>query len=156
MLHWGSVCTGIILIKFHPYKITAVHELKQLDCASRIRLCKWLLKKVHDGLVTVNWWSMELAPLPAILVNYGKLWLCRLFYSTYQVAKFCVISWHWYTIHGRLQETTLRCSVWMPSSLPSACRKILVSLSIDRTAYKETFWVKFFITVLFLSAFLNI
>jgi hypothetical protein len=47
-----SAFTGIILIHFHTYKITVMHELKQPDYASRILFCNWLLQNVHDGLIT--------------------------------------------------------------------------------------------------------
>jgi hypothetical protein len=40
----GSAFTATKLIKFRPYKITVVHELKQPDYAARIRLCNWLMQ----------------------------------------------------------------------------------------------------------------
>jgi hypothetical protein len=47
----GSASTASKLIKFCPYKIPVVHELKQPDFAARIRFCNWLLQNVHDGIV---------------------------------------------------------------------------------------------------------
>ena len=47
----GSARTATKLIKFRPYKVTVVHELKQPDHAARIRFCNWLLQNVHDGIV---------------------------------------------------------------------------------------------------------
>jgi hypothetical protein len=46
----GSPFTATKLIKFHPYKITVVHELKQPDYAAKIRFCNWLLQNMHDGI----------------------------------------------------------------------------------------------------------
>ncbi|PNF37420.1 hypothetical protein B7P43_G16027 [Cryptotermes secundus] len=47
----GSARTATKLIKFRPYKVTVVHELKEPDHAARIRFCNWLLQNVHDGIV---------------------------------------------------------------------------------------------------------
>jgi hypothetical protein len=47
----GSVFLAKRLIKFHPYKITTVHKLKQYDYAVRILFCKWMLENVYDGAV---------------------------------------------------------------------------------------------------------
>jgi hypothetical protein len=41
----------LVLVKFCPYKITIVHELKQPDYAARIRFCNWLLQNVHSVIV---------------------------------------------------------------------------------------------------------
>jgi hypothetical protein len=47
----GSPFIATKLIKFRPYKIRVVHELKQQDYAARIRFFNWLLQNVHDGIV---------------------------------------------------------------------------------------------------------
>jgi hypothetical protein len=47
----GSASTAVRLIKFRPYKVRFVHELKPVDAPQRIRFCNWMLKNMHDGLV---------------------------------------------------------------------------------------------------------
>jgi hypothetical protein len=47
----GSALTATKLIKFRPYKITVVHELKQPAFSVIIRFCNWLLQNVHHGIV---------------------------------------------------------------------------------------------------------
>jgi hypothetical protein len=46
----GSLSKATKLIKFHPYTVTVVHELKPTDDLQSIRFCNWMLKNVHDRL----------------------------------------------------------------------------------------------------------
>jgi hypothetical protein len=47
----AGVSLATKLIKFRPYKIKGVQEVKQTDYEARIRFCNWLLQNVHDGIV---------------------------------------------------------------------------------------------------------
>jgi hypothetical protein len=47
----GSASRATKLIKFRPYTVRVVYELKPVDAPQRIRFCNWMLKNVHDGLV---------------------------------------------------------------------------------------------------------
>jgi hypothetical protein len=47
----GSASKATILIKFRPYRVRVVHELKPVYAPQRIRFCNRMLKNVHDGLV---------------------------------------------------------------------------------------------------------
>jgi hypothetical protein len=50
----GSAFTATKFIKFRPYKITVVHELKPPDYAAKIRFCNWLLQNVHPQLLFIT------------------------------------------------------------------------------------------------------
>jgi hypothetical protein len=47
----GSASKATKFIKFRPYRVRVLHELKTVDAPQRIRFCNWMLKNMHDGLV---------------------------------------------------------------------------------------------------------
>jgi transposase len=47
----GSASKATKLIKFRPYRVRVLHDLKPADAPQRIWFCNWMQKNVHNGLV---------------------------------------------------------------------------------------------------------
>ena len=39
------------LLKFHPYKLNVVQQIKPVDYDKRVRFCNWFNTQVHDGIL---------------------------------------------------------------------------------------------------------
>jgi hypothetical protein len=50
ILSVGCASNAAKLIKFCPYGVRVVYELKLVDAPQRISFCNCMLKNVHDGL----------------------------------------------------------------------------------------------------------
>jgi hypothetical protein len=55
----GSASNKNKLIKFDPYRMKVLHEVISMNVPQIIRLCNWMLKEEHDGLIYPQLFSIR-------------------------------------------------------------------------------------------------
>jgi hypothetical protein len=50
----GSDFKAAELIKCRPYGAGVMHEFKPTDAPQRSRVCNWMMKNMHEGIIDLN------------------------------------------------------------------------------------------------------